>query len=144
MSASAALTEDQVSETAPLRLADAVTIAFPHGGMTVSGLRREIKRGRLAVEVIAGKQFVTLRDIKQMRERCRDIQKAPVSGLSPKKETSREGSYAEPHGSFETERIRSALDALKQTARGLSKPSPNTSQENIKSRGTVDVIHLRS
>jgi hypothetical protein len=39
-------TDGEVSEFAPLRLADAVTIAFPHGGMTVSGLRREIRRGR--------------------------------------------------------------------------------------------------
>ena len=39
----------------PLRLRDAVKIAFPLGGMTVSGLRREIKRERLTVEIIAGK-----------------------------------------------------------------------------------------
>ena len=30
------------------------------GGMTVSGLRREAARGRLAIEVIAGKHFTTL------------------------------------------------------------------------------------
>jgi hypothetical protein len=36
-----------ISEDAPLRLKDAVKIAFPAGGMTVSGLRGEINRGRL-------------------------------------------------------------------------------------------------
>ena len=56
---------------APMRLADAVAKAFPHGGMTESGLRREIGRGRLEVEVIAGKQFVTLAGINRMRELCR-------------------------------------------------------------------------
>jgi hypothetical protein len=70
---------DEISDTTPLRLADAVALAFPRGGMTVSGLRREIKRGRLSCEVIAGKQFVTLLAIKQMRELCRVEQKAPAS-----------------------------------------------------------------
>ena len=41
----------------PIRLADAVAVAFPHGGMTVSGLRREIKRGNLAFEMICGRQL---------------------------------------------------------------------------------------
>jgi hypothetical protein len=64
-------TEKKPNDDAPLRLADAVTVAFPLGGMTVSGLRREIARGRLEVETIAGKQFVTLRAIREMRELCR-------------------------------------------------------------------------
>jgi hypothetical protein len=64
-------TDDKPDDNDPLRLADAVTVAFPLGGMTVSGLPREIARGRLEVETIAGKQFVTLRAIREMRERCR-------------------------------------------------------------------------
>jgi integrase len=36
-----------VAHDAPLRLADAAKIAFPAGGMTASGLRREAARGRL-------------------------------------------------------------------------------------------------
>ena len=54
----------------PLRLKYAVKIAFPMGGMTVSGLRKEIGRGRLEVEIIAGKQFTTLANIARMRELC--------------------------------------------------------------------------
>src|SRR5215472_11784957 len=61
-----------VDPNTPLRLADAVAAAFPHGGMTVSGLRREARRGRLAIEVIANKQFVTLKAIERMRGLCRD------------------------------------------------------------------------
>ena len=38
----------------PLRLERAIELAFPAGGMTVSGLRREAKKGRLTIEVIAG------------------------------------------------------------------------------------------
>jgi hypothetical protein len=45
----------------PLRLDRAVELAFPYGGMSVSGLRSEAKKGRLTIEVIAGKQFTTLR-----------------------------------------------------------------------------------
>jgi hypothetical protein len=55
----------------PLRLADAITYAFPFGGMTVSGLRREAARGRLRIERIAGKDFTTLAAIEEMREMCR-------------------------------------------------------------------------
>jgi hypothetical protein len=62
---------DNVDPDAPLRLADAVRICFPHGGMTVSGLRREAKAGRLVTEKIANKQFTTPRSIEQMRKLCR-------------------------------------------------------------------------
>ncbi|WP_211912389.1 excisionase [Tardiphaga alba] len=56
---------------APLRLEVAVKAAFPAGGLTVAGLRKEIARGRLEVELIAGKHFTTLAAIERMRERCR-------------------------------------------------------------------------
>ena len=59
------------SPTTPLRLADAIAYAFPFGGMTVSGLRREAARGRLKIERIAGKDFTTLAAIEEMRELCR-------------------------------------------------------------------------
>lgn len=57
----------------PLRLKDAVAIAFPAGGMTVAGLRKEILRGRLQAEKIANKVFVTLAGIERMRELCRMV-----------------------------------------------------------------------
>jgi hypothetical protein len=128
----------------PLRLADAVKIAFPCGGMTVSGLRREAAKGRLTIEKIAGKDFVTLEAINEMRVKCRDQQKAQGSGLSQKNETMRESLRDAQHGSSETDRIKSARAALEMTARGLSKPSPNTSPENTKSRETGVVIRLKS
>jgi hypothetical protein len=65
--------------TAPMRLAHAVEIAFPHGGMTVSGLRKEATKGRLVIERIAGKDFVTLTAIDDMRAACRN----PASKRSP-------------------------------------------------------------
>lgn len=63
---------DEIDPDAPLRLEDAIKVAFPMGGMTASGLRTEINRGRLTAERIAGKLFVTLNGIKAMRELCRE------------------------------------------------------------------------
>jgi hypothetical protein len=60
-----------ISEDTPLRLAEAAELAFPGGGMTASGLRRERDRGRLETLFVAGKEFTTLRLIAEMRERCR-------------------------------------------------------------------------
>jgi hypothetical protein len=68
-----------VDSDTPLRLEDAVSIAFPAGGMTLSGLRKEVARGTLQVELIAGKHFTTMADIKRMRELCRSRAKAPAS-----------------------------------------------------------------
>jgi hypothetical protein len=61
----------QFDPDAPLRLSVAAKLAFPDGSMTASGLRREAARGRLRIERIANKDFVTLAEIKRMRELCR-------------------------------------------------------------------------
>lgn len=68
-----------ISDDAPLRLKDAVKIAFPAGGMTESGLRQEHAKGRLKLEMIAGKHFVTLRAIREMRERCKVVPQPQVT-----------------------------------------------------------------
>jgi hypothetical protein len=64
----------------PLRLDVAARLVFPDGSITASGLRREIARGRLAYEMIAGKQFTTLSNIAEMRELCRTSVKDQDSG----------------------------------------------------------------
>lgn len=61
----------EIADDTPLRLDVAAAVAFPGGGMTASGLRRERDAGRLTTELIAGKEFTTLVDIAQMRELCR-------------------------------------------------------------------------
>src|SRR6185436_15170530 len=61
-------TPPEITPHTPLRLADAVKIAFPMGGMTVAGLRRERDRNRLVIEKIAGKDFTTLAHIERMRQ----------------------------------------------------------------------------
>lgn len=71
------LPQESLTPTTPLRLAVAARIAFPDGSMTLAGLRREISRGRLAYEVIAGKHYTTLSDIEDMRRLCRIQANAP-------------------------------------------------------------------
>jgi hypothetical protein len=66
---------------APLRLARAAELAFPDGGMTASGLRREAARGRLTIERIAGKDYTTLAAIDEMRKLCR--REPPTTTATP-------------------------------------------------------------
>jgi hypothetical protein len=92
----------EITLDTPLRLADAVKIAFPMGGMTVAGLRRERDRNRLVIEKIAGKEFTTLAHIERMRELCREEARGPDFSLSPPAETRAEKSPTEQPGSSET------------------------------------------
>jgi hypothetical protein len=89
----------EIGPTTPLRLEHAVKLAFPLGGMTVSGLRRERDRGNLAIEKIAGKEFTTLQNIEEMRIKCRDQQRAQGYGLNRKNVTNKENSHGGQHGS---------------------------------------------
>lgn len=75
-----------VDRDTPLRLADAVKIAFPLGGMTVSGLRREAAQGRLTIMRIAGKDWTTLAAIRDMLDKCRVQPKEPHVGFSRRSE----------------------------------------------------------
>src|SRR5712671_5928583 len=91
-----------ISANTPLRLADAIKFAFPMGGMTVSGLRRERNRNRLVIEKIAGKEFTTLAHIERMRELCREEARGLDFSLRPPAETRAERSPTEQPGSSET------------------------------------------
>jgi hypothetical protein len=65
---------------------------FPRGGITVSGLRKEAAKGRLIIERIAGKDFVTLAAINAMRTQCRmDDLKRSRSGPGHSKTSTSQG-----------------------------------------------------
>jgi hypothetical protein len=64
------MTKEEIDDDTPLRLDVAAKIAYPRGGMTAAGLRREWKRGKLVIERVAGKDYTTLNHIKRMRELC--------------------------------------------------------------------------
>ena len=94
---------------APLRLPVAAQIAFPDGSMSERGLKREIDRGRLAFERIAGKTYTTLRDIKRMRELCRENHWGSVN-------TSASETAGRLSGSSSMAEMKSAQDAARTTA----------------------------
>jgi hypothetical protein len=114
----------------PLRLDVAADIAYPDGSMTESGLRNEIRKGRLECERTAGKQYVTLSGIERMRQQCREDRKVPAS-------TTANAAVATPSGSFSTERLKSAQAAAQAIANGLKKPSPPTSPESTSQTGKI-------
>ena len=76
------MSDNPPDRNTPLRLKDAAAIAFPNGGITAASLRREAAKGRLVIERIAGKDFVTLAAIDEMRARCRVPAAAPTPALS--------------------------------------------------------------
>jgi hypothetical protein len=136
------LAMDLVGPDTPLRLETAVNLAFPDGGMTVSGLRREADKHRLVIETIAGKQFTTLNNIKAMREQCRDNQKGQGFGLS--RSGKKTGSSANgQHGSSVMERAKSARASLENSARMLSERSPTISPQNTSPQNSATVTRLK-
>lgn len=101
----------EIGDDDPVRLSDAVDLFFPRGGMSLSALRTEARKGRLVIERIAGKDFVTKRAIHDMRARCRDQGNRPASTYD-ETATSESGSSA-------TGSVTSAQDALRNR---LSRP----------------------
>jgi hypothetical protein len=113
--------QPEVTPNTPLRLADAVKIAFPLGGVTVAGLRRERDRNRLVIEKIAGKEFTTLAHIERMRELCRDEAREPDFSLRQPAGTRAETSRIVQPGSSETTAGMSAQAALQMRLRPRKK-----------------------
>lgn len=64
------LPADQITDETPVPLSQAVELFFPMGGMTKTGLMAEHRKGRLKVERIAGRLFVTRKAVSEMRQRC--------------------------------------------------------------------------
>jgi len=136
-----------------LPLDEAARLGFPHDPRVKgSSLRREHKKGRLAIYRVAGKDCTTLADVERMKELCRIQEKAPASTSSELGETRAADSSNAACGASEMDAAKSALDsararvtALRQSQAPNSKtPSPPTSGPNGKSRATATVVHLKS
>jgi hypothetical protein len=123
-----------IDRNTPLRLARAADLAFPGGGMTAAGLRREAGRGRLTIERVAGKDYVTLAEIEAMRERCRREARGLDSG------SARPGAAKNPSGLSETDESGSALAAAQMIADKLKNNSPPISPKSISRRASAAVI----
>ena len=129
----------------PLRLAQAAAAAFPGGGMTARGLRREAARGRLVIERVAGKDYTTLAAIKRMRELCRVAVKVRDSGCAAPAATGAAASATPPSGSLSTAAISKARAAGSTIAAALSARSPTTSPASTSIRRRKgNVIPLQS
>ena len=107
-----AVLPDKIDPSAPLRLDIAAKLAFPDGSMTVSGLRREGARGRLALERIANKDYTTLEAIWNMRQLCR-VQAKESAYTSGKHDTTETSSLDRPFGSSRMAIGMSPQDALR-------------------------------
>jgi hypothetical protein len=80
---------DNIGPDIPIRLGDIIQMAFPYGGMSVSGLRKEAGKGRLTIMRIAGKDFTTLSALEEMKEKCRVPVKQLASGYDQQARTGR-------------------------------------------------------
>lgn len=118
-----------ITPTTPLRLETAARIAFPDGSMKLAGLRREIARGRLAYEVIAGKHYTTLADIEDMRRLCRVQVKAPGSA-SVLRAARTVSSLGVPSGSSEIAGARSPQELLQAKIDRVLQKKPKSSSRN--------------
>lgn len=80
---------------APMPLAVAAGLLFPHGGVTKATLLAEIRKGRLGFEKIGNRYMVTEADVEAWRKQCRERKSPPVSG-------SGRATIAPPNSSFST------------------------------------------
>ena len=138
---------DNVDPNHPIMLEAAARLGFPDGSMTVSGLCNEIRKGNLHASKMAGRIYVTLNEIQQMRERCnigagdevRERNSTSANQSGPVAQG--DGSSSTPHrpGSASSE----ALAHLQMIAQRLKKPLPDTSPESTSPTSAV-VIPLKS
>lgn len=111
-----------MADMTPMPLETAVQVCFPHGGATVSTLRRAIRAGELAAEIIGRGYMVTARAVQDWRENtchARAKARASISGR---------GRGKRPSMLSETEKRKLALDALQRMLTGPAKPCGITSQ----------------
>ncbi|CAX25985.1 Excisionase [Methylorubrum extorquens DM4] len=120
----------RITQTSPLRLEVAASLAYPDGSMTANGLRTEAARGNLRIEKTAGRFYTTLADIERMRERCRVQESAHAYGSAPSAFATGRSSQTRP-GSFSTEESISPRDALMAKLR-----SPNSGSQSTSRRST--------
>jgi hypothetical protein len=120
-----------MSDDEPMRLQDIVRVAFPHGGMTVSGLRKEAGRGRLVIERIAGRDYTTMADIRRMRELCR-VQPKVLDFTSALREVEKENTTSS--STLPTDDTKRAQDAAEQIFEGLKQRYSGTSPASMSRR----------
>ena len=117
---------------------------FPAGAVSEASLRREAKRGNLAVYVVARKTFTTEDDIREMIIKCRAKQQDCAYTSEKSGETNRGASLTKQHGSSgKQESPISPQAAALASVEKLIASSRNTSQAGIERQG-ANVAYLKS
>lgn len=134
---------DDLGDDDPITLAEASKVLFK-GAIGPGTLLAEAKRGRLVVERIGRRYFVTRAAIREMRRKCQvDVSpKEQGSGSSPPESETGEKTIL-PSGSSGTDRVSIARAAALKTFSALSEPSKTTSRKST-SRQSATVIPLKS
>ncbi len=110
------LNGERISYYEPLRLGDAVTIVFK-GKLGVSALKAEAKKGRLSIEKIANKDFVTLHAIEEMRKLCR-VKSSPQNLSSKTNELETDTGISDTNtGKVQQDAAKMTLQALKENSK---------------------------
>lgn len=137
MSESTKLPDDE-----PLTLTEACKVIFK-GAIGPDTLMAEAARGRLTMEKIGRRWFVTPAAIREMRKKCEVAQPAKARGSGFSQGASETESPSRLSGSSETDRVNTARDAARMKLRKLNESLPTTSLKNTNRRQAV-VIPLKS
>ena len=114
-----------IDRNTPFRLAEAAAIAFPNGGMTVSGFAAR-RHAAAQIERLPNKDYCTLAAIDDMRALCLVPPKALASGSGPRRQTMPVNSPADRPGSSATEGAVSPQAALEMKLEKLKGVLPPT------------------
>ena len=121
-----------------LTLAQACERLF-RGAIKPSSLRAEHRRGRLAIERIGNKDFVTRRALQEMRKKCRLEPNHPDS-ISDQDDATRPAPTRGPGSSSTADGI-SPQDAFRAKLRTLGELSPTTSRRStIRAKGRAGLL----
>jgi hypothetical protein len=111
---------DNIDPNAPLPLKAAAKAAYPLGGMTGRGLRRQASAGLLKIEKHGKQLFTTLAAIGEMRQLCHVNDNQPACG------SDRPVKIARQFGSLSTTELKLALAAARATTKAVRERSNAT------------------
>jgi len=106
-----------------LTLAEAAA-QFPGGGLTVKGLRRQLRRADLPLVIICNKHFVETPTLEALIRKCRENPSRPDLSSGPSPTAPRPGSSA-------TDTPIDGQALAESAAKRLLKPSPTTSPHDF-------------
>lgn len=80
-------------DSGPMRLETALTVCFPHGGITISTMQNAIRQGKLNCSRLGRVYMVTAEDIQDWMKSCR-VEKKQGSISASEKAENQDGSFS--------------------------------------------------